>query len=367
MAIIGTALLVTVGIIVGLCVLALAGYYAVYGLAKVNIFFTIVEQGWCAIVLKWGEFHDILGPGLHWVGFPGVYSLYARKMMFFKSITDKEGQPQAEPHDDKNISRFKTTRYPYAGPFKEEEDSKGLPLAGILAINGVVDDYYKAFFETSDWYAEVLTRILACFSRRVLIFFSYDDDIVGRDKKGERAKKTISERLWEELNLRRDGNPSILEELYDVVGFRVFSIELRSIDPPEGWRATTLAPYKAEREKAAAKHQAQTSAILLDDTNQALKTWLKDQRKAGKDPTQAQIEAKQDELRQRALAKTPGYQQLHIKGLENATTAVIGGGGAGAGVLLGGKSGKASGKKRGRKGTEPRTLDDIDDDDDTPL
>ncbi len=346
------------GLILGLGLLALAIYYGVYALAKAEILFAIVEEGWCAIILKWGHFYDIIGPGLHWIGLPGTYQLYKRKMTFFKSVTDKDGKPQAEPHNDENINRFKTTRYPYAIPFTDEEDSKGLPLSGILAVSGLVDDYFKAFFETSDWYAEVITSILACFSRQVLIFFSYDDDIVGRDGKEERAKKTISEYLWEQLNAKRKGM-SILEELYETVGFRVFSIELRSVDPPEGWRDTTLAPYKAEREKEAAKHQAEASAILFDDTNQALKTWLEEQRKAGHEPEKDEIKAKQEELRERALAKTGGYQQTHVKGLENAGTVVIGGGGN-AGFLVGGGGGKGGKGGGGKKGGKRSRRDDDD-------
>jgi len=138
--------------------------------------------------------------------------------------------------------------------------------------------------------------------------------------------------------------------LLNQYGIRVKSVQLRNIDPPEDWRATTLAPYKAQRERDAAKYQTEASAILFDDTNQALTTWLKGQRATKHNPTQAQIEAKQDELRQRALAKTPGNQLIiHVKGLENATTAMVGGGGAGAGVLLGGgKKGKRGKDNNGR-------------------
>ena len=332
----------------GAIVTYLAGYYIVFGLARANILWTIVDQGWCKIVLELGKYKETIGPGLHWVGLPGINTLYKRTMTFLESVTDKYGNPQAEPHEDEDISSFKTTRYPYALPFKDEEDSHGLHLSGILAAFAVIEDYEKAFFIVSDWYAEMNTRILAR-HRKVIAQVSYDDDIVGRDTEEEQAKKTISERLWEELNRKENSNPSIIERLFKDCGIRVQSVELRSIDPPEDWRVTTLAPYKAQREKAAAVYQAETSAILFDDTNQALKAWLEGQRVAGHDPTQAQIEAKQEELRQRALAKTAGYQQVHIKGLENAGTAVVGGG-SGTGVLIGGTNSTSSpGAKKKKK------------------
>lgn len=336
----------------GACVLYLAGYYIVFALAKNNILWTIVEQGWCKIVLNLGKYERTIGPGMHWFGLPGINTLYKRTMTFLESVTDKDGNPRAEPHEDEDISSFKTTRYPYALPFKDEEDSHGLHLSGILAAFAVIENYEKAFFVVSDWYAEMNTRILAR-HRKVIAQVSYDDDIVGRDTEEEQAKKTISERLWEELNRNENGNLSIIGRLLEDCGIRVESVELRSIDPPEDWRTTTLAPYKAQREKDAAKHQAEASAVLFDDTNKALMAWLEGQRTAGHDPTQAQIEAKQEELRQRALAKTAGYQQVHIKGLENASTAVVGGG-SGTGVLIGGGNPSSGGKQKGEKEEEKK-------------
>lgn len=300
-------------------------------MAKADILWTIVEQGWCKIVLTWGKYNRVLLPGLHWIGIPVVNSLYKRKMTFLKSVTDKDGNPQAEPHEDKDISSFKTTDYAYAFPFKDEEDSHALPLSGILAAIAVLENYHKAFFTASDWYSIMNSEIMPCF-REILVQMSYDEDIVGKPKQGV---KNLDELLWAALDSEPIGGLSILKKLRELYGIWIKSIQLRSVDPPADWRATTLEPYKAEREQKAALHKAKTSAILFDDTNQALKIWLKEQKKAGYNPTQTQIEAKQDELRQRALAKTPGYQQIHVKGLENASTAVVGGGGN-AGLFVGG-------------------------------
>lgn len=329
----------------------LAWRYIRLWLAKKNILWTIIEQGWCKIVLMQGEYCLTLGPGLRWMGLPGICALYKRKMVFFKSTTDASGNPIAEPHDDKDVSSFKTTEYAYAFPFKDEEDSHGLPLSGILAVLAIIMDYEKAFFKVSDWYSFMNTKIMSYY-RDVLVRVSYDDDIVGRNTKEEQAKQTIGELLWEALNRKVNGKQSVLEEIFNVCGIRINSVELRSVDPPAEWRATTLAPYKALREKEAAVHQAAASATLFDDTNQALEAWLRSQRAAGNDPTKSQIEAKQDELRQRALAKTPGYQQIHIKGLEGASTAVVGGG-SGTGVLVGGNSNQKNPQGSGDSGGKP--------------
>ncbi|MSU54881.1 MAG: hypothetical protein EXS48_03585 [Candidatus Staskawiczbacteria bacterium] len=399
----------------GVTVALATGYYIVVGLAHLDIIWTIVKEGWCKIVLENGAFdRTITKPGLRFVGLPFIHTLYKRTMTFFKSVTDEKGKPQAEPHKDKDISSFKTIRFPYAFPFSDEEDSNALPLSGILAGFGIIngDDYETAFFKASDWYAEINTRILSRF-RTILATISYDDDIVGRDTEEEQAKKNISQLLWESLNSKQNGNPlTMIEEIYAVVGMKILLVELRTIDPPEGWRATTLAPYKAQREKEAAKHEAQASAALLDDTNQALNAWLrahnatpeqirekKTEFKAlkealrvwlGNSPgatpadikekqkevqvldtwltdhftvTPAQRTEKQKELQERAILKAGG-QQIHIKGLENASTAVVGGGGAGgAGIFVGG-SGNGGKKPKKKKKSDLSDHFSSDDDED---
>lgn len=358
--------LFTLGVIAMLGLAGLAAYCIFLTMVEYNILWTSVEKGWCRIVLKWRDYYRIIGPGLHWIGIPGMYTLYKRKMTFLKSITTEDGVAKAEPHKDEDISSFKTTDYPYAFPFKDEEDSKGVHLYGMLAVIALLEDYKKAFFAGSDWYSIMNSEVMPCF-RDTLVQISYDDDIVGRNTDEERVRETFSDRLWKAMNRRKEDKPteeekmSVVERLRNLYGILIKSVELRSVDPPPGWRDTTLAPYKAEREKEAAKHQAETSAILFDDTNQALKVWLKDQRDAKKEPTQAQIFAKQNELRQRALAKTSGYQQLDIRGLEGATTAVVGGGGA-AGILVGGQGGgknPATKKKRIEDTTDQEMEDEI--------
>jgi len=341
-------------ILVASVVIPFVGYYMVFALAKANILWTVVEQGWCRIILRYGRYRKTVGPGLRWVGLPGINTLYGRTMKFLKSVTDASGNAKAEPHDDKDIRSFKLTRYPYGLPFNDEEDSHGLNLSGLLAVFAVIEDYRQAFFGVSDWYAEMNTRILSCW-RELLVNFSYDEDIVGRNTKEEQARRTVSQLLWEALNSSPDEDrPSILDDLRRYAGIRVEAVQLVSIDPPEGWRATTLAPYKASREAAAAVEQAKASATLFDDTNQALQKWLESHPQA----TPSQIAEKQRELRERALAKTSGYQQVDIRGLENASTAVVGGGGAG--MLVGGQGGGRGQGNRGgsKKGKKPSEMTD---------
>ena len=200
--------------------------------------------------------------------------------MFLKSVTGPDGKPQAEPHEDKDVSSFKTTDYAYAFPFKDEEDSHGLPLSGFLAIIAVLEDYCKAFFRASDWYSVMNSEIMPCF-RDILVQVSYDDDIVGRDTGKEQERATFSQRLWAALNDCSKGR-SVVQKLLDDYGIRVKSAELRSVDPPEDWRATTLAPYKAQREKDAAEATAAAeSRKAAGPIDIAMEKWVKSEMEDG--------------------------------------------------------------------------------------
>ena len=300
------ATLLSASLVVGVF---LAGYYVFLKMVDANIIWARVEQGWRRIILKWGKYYRTVGPGLHMVGIPGIHTLYKRTMTFFKSVTDKNGKPQAEPHNDKDIGSFKTTRYPYAFPFKDEEDSHALHLSGILAGHGVVEDYEKAFFDISDWYAEMNTKILSC-NRDLLATISYDDDIVGRDMPGEQRQLTYSARLWKALNDMPNGNPSVIDRLRAEVGIRIESVELRSVDPPEGWRDTTLAPYKAEREADAAEAVATAeSRKAAGPIDIAVGKWVESQREYDEAPDGKKTFAETVSATRKRLRDSGEYQE----------------------------------------------------------
>lgn len=340
--------------------LFVAGYYTRIVLAYRDLFWTRVEQGWVKIAHHNGSFSRILEPGLRWLGIPGVDTLYERKMDFLKGVVGEDGEIVIQSYEDENVKRFKTTRYPYAIPFKDEEDRHGLPLSGVMVVNSRMVDAQKMFYVASDWYATLSFLILACF-REIITTISYER-ITGRGTHPTApvapgaapatptVGQTVAQLLWEKMNTPREGGKlSVIAELLNTYGIEVDSVELASIDPPADWRAITLAPYKAQKEQEAAKHQAEASAVLFDDTNQALTAWK------AKNPnaTEAQIAAKQRELHERALAKTPGWTQVHVKGLEGASTAVIGGGNAG--LMVGGGKGKNSGGGQPQKRVKDMT------------
>jgi len=248
-------------VVFGLGITGLAGYYMVWWLAKYDILFTYVEEGWCKIVKEWGRYHKTIGPGLHWVGLPGIYFLEKRKLKFMKCVNLPNGFIIAEVHEDEQaISSFKTTSYPYAVPFGKEEDGKDLPLSGVWRVRGRVNDYEKAFYSESDWYSEVNAKIRSR-GRDEIVKATFRNDITGRDQKDEQLKKTLSKRMQEAVNTKQDNGLSVVEELLENVGFEVLSIELISIDPTdENLRSLILKVFTAEQEAEAERAIAQKDA-----------------------------------------------------------------------------------------------------------
>jgi len=354
----------------------LAGYYIIIGLARANILWTIVEQGWRRVILERGQYYRTIGPGLHWLGLPGINTLYKREMVFHKSVTDQDGKALAVPHKDKDIGSFKSTDYPYAFPFKDEEDSHGLPLSGIFAVIAVLQDLQKAFFVAGDWYSIMDTEIMPCF-RKTLVQVSYDDDIVGRDTKQEQKRKTIDEHLWDALTQKENNGLSIVEKLFKVYGIEVKSANLKSVDPPENWRATTLAPYKAQREaeaeKAIAAKEAEVGSRVLRivanrcgiDLETLKKMIKKEPSLRGKSESQggfrkafayAEDQTKRDRAAEKGTLADVRMGSTDGTPLPNNLQYLsVGGGGGGAGIMFGGKPGKQKGNQS--KGEKDQNLE----------
>lgn len=325
----------------------LLGYYAFLEMVANDIIWTRVESGWRKIIMRWGKHHREVGPGLHLIGIPGMHTLFSKTLKFFKAVKLPDGSYIAEPNEEKDTVAFKDygVVYTYSVPFLDDEDSRGLPLRGSISVHGSATSYEKLFFVYSTSFAEVNARIERVWRDDVLPEISWAD-IVGDNPDGEAKKKArtaITKMLWAELSKKGDDGKSVVEKLDEEVGFKLHEVNLVAIDPPVGWREITLAAYKAQKEKEAAIQQAAASAASFDDTNQALEKWLVSQRTAEEaghrgPVTKEEIAAKARELRDRALAKTSGYQQVDIRGLESASTAVVGGGNAGLLVSGGGKS-----------------------------
>jgi regulator of protease activity HflC (stomatin/prohibitin superfamily) len=286
------------------------------------------------------EVKTLLPGGLRIIGWPGVDKLYKREMKFKKSLQD--GTKDYDVIGEKDF--FAKVDYPYAVPFIECEDVNNIPITGHATLLSHIDHPYKSLFATANFYETMLGLVLPAVRE---CFRAYSFTQLKQQK-----NQDLDMMLWQYLsdpqkNPQPGSNLSVIDELYSKYGVKVLAFRVVLLDLPPELREASQRKWQAEMDRDAAKVKAEASAALFDDTNQALKLWLAEQKTAGNKPTRAQIEAKQEELRQRALAKTPGYQQVHIKGLENATTAVVGGGGTGGtGILVGGSSGKNPGSSQ---------------------
>ncbi len=281
------------------------GYFVFLEMVKRDIIFTEVRSGWQKIVLYQGRYDRPLKPGWNFIGIPGAHQLEKRKLTFFKTVVSPDGSFVAEYHNDNHAYGYKTTPYPYALPFKDVEDANNLHLSGIIRFRGVVRDYEQALYGDGDFYATASSKLFSVFQEKVMPEISYAKERAsgGEDTKDseEKARQLISQFLWETLSKKVDDRPSILENLRNTAGFEILEIDIPALDPPEGWRQKTLDPFEAKLEKEAAKHRAEASAALFDDTNQALTLWKKQNPNAGSD----EIKEKQRELRDRAELKSP--------------------------------------------------------------
>lgn len=335
--------------------LVIGGYYVFLEMLKRDFIFTEVRSGWQKIVLSQGRYKRKLDPGWRLIGMPGVHKLEKRKLTFYKTVILPDGNFKAEYHDDNNTYGYKTTPYPYALPFIDVEDSNNLNLSGIIRFRGIVRGYDLALYGDGDFYATASSKIFSVFQEKVMPEISYAKERAsgGENVKDseEKARQLISQFLWEALNKKTGDKPSILENLRDTVGFEILEIDIPALDPPEGWRERTLAPFEAKLEKEAAIHKAEASAAAFDDTNQALALWKTKHPNASPD----EIKEKQKELRDRAVLKSSQYHQedVRISGVEGASTVIVGGGGQGAGgtgILVGNQGGSQKGGNSGGKG-----------------
>lgn len=332
-------------------------------MVKKDFIFTEVRAGHERIVMERGEYKKTLKPGWNLIGLPGMHELLRRDLEFKELVAMEDGEFNAISHIDKGVTEFKTTEYPYAHPFARQEDNMGLPLSGIIAVHGVVEDNVLAMVYIVRWYVKVTACVMQVWRDVVLADLNWEQ-IVGdnsaEDKK--KARVSVTQSLWKALNDKSlgefEGKPeSPLEELRRTTGFKILKVDVVTIDPPEGWRPKTLERYAAKKEKEAAIERAEASAARMDDTNQAFEKWLKKQKElvdgGSRGPvTDAEIAAKQKEYRDRVLAAEPGYQQVDIRGVEGAQTIALGGNN---GLMFSDRSGggKGGGQSGGGKGNNP--------------
>jgi len=235
-------------------------------LAPRNCNFTFVKEGTVKLVVKGDEFHSCL---LQWKGhtfdyqkphpekwniiegrerhlFGGfrcyslLWPLYDILVYKFRwaGITE-EGKEQVKS-EWLDYMLVKDDVYLCKVPAAEDKDKLPLDLQIFLTIRIV--NPYKAKFMVQRWLETVLNRIQPLI-RQVVASHSYEEILSIRQQVGGE--------MWQALE-----KGGLLGEFYQRYGVEVRAIEIRQIEPPETWRATTLEKYKAQREAEALVERA---------------------------------------------------------------------------------------------------------------
>lgn len=123
----------------------------------------------------------------------------------------------------------------YLSEIKDAEDINKLPLKIEFLYTIRVVNPYKALFRIEDWLVAVILRCNAQ-ARDIITRKSYEEWISEPQSMAEELKKRL-----EELK--------ILKEFEQEYGILLKKVEVKSINPPPGYREATLKKYLAEREK----------------------------------------------------------------------------------------------------------------------
>jgi len=199
------------------------------------------------------QYPDFLG-GIRWVSLLkplGIDRILVRTMKFVKALSNGEFQSRTDEGTDFMLAGV---HYQYGLSFDSAEDSEKLPLSGKMTMTTMITNPYKAMFRVKDWFDALVSRVLPCV-REYISEHSYDEIIGDRDVK-------LDQDVFEALNqVGGNGEPSIISILKNEYGIVLVALETVNIDPPEGYRETTLAKWKAEQ--IAQKEAEETAGRIL--------------------------------------------------------------------------------------------------------
>ena len=187
------------------------------------------------------KYPEFLG-GLRWVSWLkplGIDKIYVSTIKFVKALTGGT----FEKREDKDTNFFLTgTQYIYSLIFSNMEDSEKVPLSGQMTMTVVIENPYKALFLVKNWFDALSGRILPRV-REYISNHSYDDIIYKPEVK-------LDEDVFELLDVPDKADSlgrSIKKILLGDYGIKLVALETVNIDPPEGYRETTLRKYTAKQ------------------------------------------------------------------------------------------------------------------------
>lgn len=252
-------------VILGLVVAAIVtGIGAVYTLAKINIFFTFVEEGTAKAIVKMGSFaravmqyqDHYLTPntwevsesvtwgrsfgGLRWVGIWPFWRVYTYKFRWatLKISTEdgKSTEKLVSREEDKDYIFVKDAIY--VVEMKSVESKGMVPLDFRILITARCNNPYKALFKIHDWPVVLANRIQP--DLRVLVADQeYEELIRGKVevKLEEEAEDEIAplEETTEGSKFELDAS-HVQKEFHDNYGIDIVDMDIKSIDPSEEQR-----------------------------------------------------------------------------------------------------------------------------------
>ncbi len=276
----------------------------ILSLARLNIFFTIVEEGTAKAIMKMGGFHRIiiqykgkilddngnvvdgyeehLFGGLRWLGIPFIYSLYKYQFRW-KSLRAQSGEIIP---NDKHIDYIMLKHDVYVAEIKNAECKGMIPLDITLLITARCVNPYRALFVAQDWMEMLINRSEALF-RQYVSEYQFEELIKEKQKAGGR--------LWERMEEAGFvGDEGLFLKEY---GIEIKGIEMRDINPAgeskKIYEENATKQWLAEKEAARIRTLAEAekdrikevygAVIELGDEGKILQ-YLEAVRDAGKNP-----------------------------------------------------------------------------------
>ncbi len=253
-------------------------------LARLDIFFTIAEEGTAKAILALGGFSRVIMQyrgkiindqgevvdgqefhffgGLRWLGIPFYHSLYKYHFRW-KTLRVQTGE--IVPRDEK-ISYILVKDDVYVVEIKNAESKGMVPLDIILLLTARCINPYKALFKAQDWMEMVINRSEALF-REYVNQFDFEE-LVGRKQK---AGEEIWEKLAESgLTSREKVGEEKKEGLFQAeYGIDIRGVEMRDINPSGEYKKTY---EEAASKEWQAKQEAKRVVTIADAEKNRIET-----------------------------------------------------------------------------------------------
>ena len=260
----------------------------VYGLAKIDLIFTIVEEGTAKGVYRFEKLSRIVMSytdrcmnksgdvveekdalknifgGLKILGVPFVHSLRKKKFRWTSWVQTKEGEKIVErpKSTEKEIDYVFVKDDQYFLFVENAETLEMIPVDFSLLLSIRIKNIKKALTRTDDWLETAQNRVSAStreFSSQQSFHRVYNTVELGATSKTD-IKKTV-----EALNMFLKDTLTIILETY---GVDVFNVEILNIDPSgevaKTVREKSLQEYSALRDKEKVLIDSDAEAQRLD-------------------------------------------------------------------------------------------------------